>query len=183
MMIERIRREHGYMIRLLAMLRRKLVALKEEQSVNYSLIREIVDYLAKHSNSVHHPKEDILYHYYMEHYGHEQEMENLEQDHVMLSEKSHAFLETLEMILADAVIPQDVFIAQLEDFLDTQRKHLEFEEHSILPLIANSFTSQDWQAVESQWDREESDPVFGDTIADEYMLLADRVRRGERECV
>ncbi|MDR9827472.1 hemerythrin domain-containing protein [Vibrio sp. FNV 38] len=183
MMIERIRREHGYMIRLLAMLRRKLVALKEEQTINYSLVREIVDYLANHSNSIHHPKEDILYHYYTEHYGHNQGMENLEDEHIALSNKTHDFLDLIEMILADAVIPQDVFIAQLEDFLSMQRKHLEFEEQSILPLIANAFTPQDWQQVEALWDKEDIDPVFGDTIADEYVLLADRVRRGERECV
>ncbi|OXX28803.1 hemerythrin domain-containing protein, partial [Vibrio sp. V08_P9A1T1] len=64
MMIERIRREHGYMARLLAILRDKQRQLSNEQSINYSLVREIIDYLATHSESVHHPKEDILYHYY-----------------------------------------------------------------------------------------------------------------------
>ncbi|OXX27785.1 hemerythrin domain-containing protein, partial [Vibrio sp. V06_P1A73T115] len=69
MMIERIRREHGYMARLLAILRDKQRQLSNEQSINYSLVREIIDYLATHSESVHHPKEDILYHYYIDHYG------------------------------------------------------------------------------------------------------------------
>ena len=75
MMIERIRREHGYMVRLLAVLRQKIALLKEEQTINYSLVREIVDYLAHHSERVHHPKEDILYHYYLEHYGHHTDIE------------------------------------------------------------------------------------------------------------
>lgn len=182
-MIERIRREHGYMVRLLAMLRRKLVSIKDEQTINYSLIREIVAYLANHSEKVHHPKEDILYRYYIEHYDANGAMANLEQEHEQLSGKTHDFLDTLDMILADAVIPQDVFVAQLEEFLNLQRNHLDFEEQSILPQIANSFTTKDWQRVEALWSTEESDPVFGDTIADEYLLLADRVRRGERECV
>ncbi|NAX17644.1 hemerythrin domain-containing protein, partial [Vibrio sp. V22_P2S10T140] len=53
MMIERIRREHGYMARLLAILRDKQRQLSNEQSINYSLVREIIDYLATHSESVH----------------------------------------------------------------------------------------------------------------------------------
>lgn len=49
MMIERIRREHGYMVRLLAILRHKLNEIKEENAINYSLVSEIVDYLSNHS--------------------------------------------------------------------------------------------------------------------------------------
>lgn len=66
MMIERIRREHGYMVRLLAILNRKVHLLEKEQPINYGVIKEIVDYLANHSEKIHHPKEDILYHYFIE---------------------------------------------------------------------------------------------------------------------
>ena len=41
MMIERIRREHGYMTRLLAILRGKLQLLKDEKPINYSLVRRL----------------------------------------------------------------------------------------------------------------------------------------------
>lgn len=49
MMIERIRREHGYMVRLLAILRHKLNEIKQERAINYALVSEIVDYLSNHS--------------------------------------------------------------------------------------------------------------------------------------
>ncbi|NTJ37936.1 hemerythrin domain-containing protein, partial [Vibrio vulnificus] len=61
MMIERIRREHGYIVRMLAILRHKVELLKNEQPINYSLVAEIVSYLSDHAEKVHHPKEDILY--------------------------------------------------------------------------------------------------------------------------
>ncbi len=105
MIIERIRREHGYMLRLLAILNRKLTQLEQEQLINYSLVYEVVDYLATHSEKVHHPKEDILYHYFVKHYGNEEQIENLETEHVELSKSTHQFLETVEMILQDAVVP------------------------------------------------------------------------------
>ncbi|MBY8138129.1 hemerythrin domain-containing protein [Vibrio fluvialis] len=182
MMIERIRREHGYMTRLLAILRDKLQLLKAEQAINYSLAKEIVDYLASHSETVHHPKEDIIYRYYMQHYGEHHTVADLEKEHMVLSEQTHAFLNIIEMILQDAVVPQEVIIEKLESFISAQRRHLEMEEQSILPLINRTFTVADWQKVESQWNENEDDPVFGETIAERFAQLARRVRKSESEC-
>lgn len=182
MMIERIRREHGYMTRLLAILRDKLKLLKSEQAINYTLVKEIVDYLGSHSETVHHPKEDIIYRYYMAHYGELQTVADLEKEHVTLSEQTHAFLDIVEMILQDAVVPQAVIIEKLEAFIDAQRRHLEMEEQSILPLINRTFTVSDWQNVESQCNENEDDPVFGETIAERFAQLARRVRKSESEC-
>ncbi len=183
MMIERIRREHGYMVRLLAVLKQKIAMLEQEQQINYSLLREIVTYLADHSERVHHPKEDIIYQYYLDKFGQQQDIENLELEHKTLSTQTHAFLDTVDMILNDAIVPQDIFINQLKEFVHSQRRHLEMEEQSILPLITRSFTVKDWQAVEDMWSVNEDDPVFGDTIAEQYQQLAKRVRQDAQECV
>ncbi|EEX42862.1 hypothetical protein VFA_000412 [Vibrio furnissii CIP 102972] len=170
------------MTRLLAILRDKLKLLKSEQAINYTLVKEIVDYLGSHSETVHHPKEDIIYRYYMAHYGELQTVADLEKEHVTLSEQTHAFLDIVEMILQDAVVPQAVIIEKLEAFIDAQRRHLEMEEQSILPLINRTFTVSDWQNVESQWNENEDDPVFGETIAERFAQLARRVRKSESEC-
>lgn len=182
MMIERIRREHGYMTRLLVILRSKLEALRAEESVNYSLIKEVVDYLSTHSEAVHHPKEDIIYHYYIDKYGVDDSMVNLAREHLELADKTHDFLNIVEMILQDAIVPQDVFMAQLEDFIVAQKQHLDIEERSVLPKIIETFTVNDWRNVESQWSESESDPLFGDTIADRYKQLAKLVRENALEC-
>ncbi|SUP12462.1 hemerythrin HHE cation binding domain subfamily [Vibrio mimicus] len=181
MMMERIRREHSYMVRLLSILRQKLEMVKNEQPINYSLLKEIIDYLASHSEKVHHPKEDILYRHYMARYGDEQQVVNLEQEHQALAQTTHQFLEVMEMILNDAVVPQDVFIEQLEAFIQGQKQHLELEEQSILPMINQTFSLEDWQCVEAQWQENEDDPVFGETIAERYAHLARRVRKSESE--
>ncbi len=183
MMIERIRREHGYMVRLLAMLRHKLYEIKQERTINYALMGEIVDYLSTHSERVHHPKEDILYNYFLEHYGKQQTIENLEQEHKELAEKTKEFSAVIDMILQDAVVPQDMFIGHLEEFINSQKRHLELEERQILPLIEELFTTEDWQLVESLWSENEDDPVFGETIADRYKQLAERVRQSDIEYI
>lgn len=183
MMLERIRREHGYMVRLLAILKRKLQQLSDDKPINYSLVKEIVDYLSVHSEKVHHPKEDVIYHYFIEHYGPQQDIINLEEQHIELSKDTHEFLDIVEMILKDAVVPKSLFIEKLEQFIIAQKQHLDMEEHEVLPLINRAFTTEDWQNVEGQWDVAEDDPVFGDTIADQYKQLAERVKQSELECI
>jgi hemerythrin-like domain-containing protein len=76
-----------------------------------------------------------------------------------------------------------VFIDQLAAFIEAQRKHMEYEEKVILPIIVGAFSVQDWRSVEELWQQPEDDPVFGDTIADQYRQLAIRVRQSEEECV
>ncbi|MEI8634349.1 hemerythrin domain-containing protein [Vibrio sp. PP-XX7] len=176
MMIERIRREHSYMTRMLAILRKKLYLLQNEQQINYSLVKEVVDYLSSHSEVAHHPKEDLIYHYYIETYGNQSCIADLAADHQRLAVQTHIFLEMIEMILQDVIVPQDIFIVQLADFIEAQKSHLDLEEQQIIPLINQTFTVEDWQHVESQWTYNEDDPVFGETIADRYKQLAKRVR-------
>ncbi|MGL4191110.1 MAG: hemerythrin domain-containing protein [Vibrio sp.] len=182
MMMEQIQREHRYMVRLLSMLGQKLARVKNEQPINYRLLKEMIDYLATHSEQVHHPKEDILYRYYLAHYA-DPLVANLAQQHQALAQMSQQFLEVTVMILHDAVVPQAVLVELLQTFIDQQTQHLELEEQSILPLLRQSFSDDDWQSVEAQWQENLDDPVFGDTIAERYAHLAHRVRTSESESI
>jgi hemerythrin-like domain-containing protein len=85
------------------------------------------------------------------------------------------------MILQDAVVPLDFFAQQLDTFIQDQKRHLDFEEREILPLIQSTFTTSDWQYLEKQWGIQEEDPVFGETIADKYKQLSSLVKQTEKE--
>jgi hemerythrin-like domain-containing protein len=165
------------MSRLLAILRRELVLLEDEKNINYTLVKEIIDYLSSHSEAVHHPKEDLIYHYYIEKYGDKTGITNLEEDHKVLAGKTHDFLDLIDMVLQDAVVPQDIIVVQLSEFIKSQKMHLDMEEKEIIPLILDTFSAHDWKHVESQWGSSDDDPVFGDSIAARYKHLANRVRQ------
>lgn len=176
MMLDDIHTEHGYIGRLLKLLQQKLAAIRNGQEVNYSLIKDIVEYLQNQAQYCHHPKEDVLYHYYQAHYADEAEqMESLEREHEKLAELTHDFSDAVDMILMDAVIPLDVFAEKLNTFVERQQAHLEFEERKILPLIRKHFTRDDWLAVSDLYDRCDCDPLFGNQIAERYRDLAKRL--------
>ncbi|WP_036820474.1 hemerythrin domain-containing protein, partial [Photobacterium sanctipauli] len=168
--------EHGYIGRLLQILQLKLTAIRNGQPVNYSLIKDIVEYLQKHAECCHHPKEDILYHYYLAHYADKNgAMQNLEHEHEELAQLTHEFADTVDMILMDAVIPLDLFAEKLNTFVMRQRAHLEFEEKHIIPLIRKHFTDEDWHAVSLDYEQCECDPLFGQQVSDRFRNLAERL--------
>lgn len=178
MMLDDIHTEHGYIIRLLNILQQKLDAIRQGQTVNYTLIKEIVDYLQSHAEQCHHPKEDILYHYYQSHYADDQgDMASLEWEHQELAQLTHEFSDTVEMILMDAVVPLDVFADKLNAFVTRQRAHLEFEEQNVFPRIRANFTKDDWLAVSGQYSQCECDPLFGSQVAERYRALSERLQR------
>jgi hemerythrin-like domain-containing protein len=181
MMIERIHREHGYMVRLLAILNKTLLQLDAEKTINYSVVKEVVNYLCDHSERTHHPKEDLIYNYFEEKYADQYPIPDLEQAHIELAGITHDFLEIVDMILQDAVVPREVFTQQLTQFINYQKKHLEIEERDVLPLINKVLTIKDWQYLEQQWGSQDEDPVFGETIADGYQQLAEMVKETENE--
>jgi len=178
MMLESIHTEHGYINRLLNILRQKLVAIQNGQPVNYCLIKDIVEYLQKHAECCHHPKEDLLYRYYQSHYAKSGEMQSLEDEHVELAKLTHEFADAVDMILMDAVIPLDVFAEKLNTFVMRQKAHLEFEEKHILPLIRRTFTAEDWVAVSAEYEKYDKcdfDPLFGDKVSERYRNLSKRL--------
>ena len=97
MILEIIHTEHGYINRLLKVLQQKLESIKNGQSVDYSLIKDIVDYLHNYAQCCHHPKEDILYHYYQSHYAKNDDMKSLEQEHQELAQLTSEFAETVDI--------------------------------------------------------------------------------------
>ncbi|GAB6261482.1 hemerythrin domain-containing protein [Photobacterium sp. CCB-ST2H9] len=179
MLLDSIHTEHGYISRLLRLLRTKLTAIREGHEVNYQLIRDIVTYLQNQAEHYHHPKEDVIYHYYINHYGNEQRILDLEAEHLELAALTAEFAETVDMILMDAVIPLDVFADKLNVFVERQKQHLEMEEKQVFPAIRKRFTSADWAAVESEYQDCLSDPLFGQEVSAQYRELARRLEPEE----
>ena len=64
-MLSSLHKDHLNIARLLDLLKHKLAAIRDEQRVSYFLIRDVVDYLREVSDKYHHPKEDIIYDYYL----------------------------------------------------------------------------------------------------------------------
>ncbi|OEF64738.1 hypothetical protein A1OW_17115 [Enterovibrio norvegicus] len=172
MLLASIHKDHNNINRLLQLLTEKLSAIRAEKDVNYSLIRDVVVSLQEHAEKYHHPKEDLIYHYYIEHYVDAERVAALDDDHQALAELTADFALTIEMVLMDAVIPLDVFADKLNGFVMTQRAHLELEETSVLPVIERAMTTGDWDILQARWDEDDHDPLFGKNVSAKFKELA-----------
>lgn len=171
MLSDIVSREHSYMVRLLVILDGILNDLKLEKPIDYKVIAEVIHYFQQHSEHTHHPKEDIIYHYYLDHYGEDENIANLALAHTELAQATQEFANLVEMVNKDAVVPHDVCYQALANFIYQQKKHLDFEEREILPQLKKMFTAQDWQQVETLWGKEDKDPLFGTHIENDYAKL------------
>ena len=60
----------------------------------------------------------------------------LHEEHARLLDAGTELKEMVEMILMDAVIPLDQFVARLEQFIEQQEAHMNYEEGVIFPICA-----------------------------------------------
>ena len=176
-MLSSLHEEHLNIAQLLQLLKYKLATIRSEQQVSYFLIRDVVDYLREVSDKFHHPKEDMLYDYYLKYRVVEGEVANrLRDDHAGLLTVGAELKEMVEMILMDAVIPLDQFTAKLEQFVELQEAHMNYEEESIFPQLRDSLTEDDWRHLEQSWqNRAISDPLFGAEVSQHFQTLAQRL--------
>ncbi|CZF79135.1 hemerythrin domain-containing protein [Grimontia marina] len=172
MLVASIHRDHRNISRLLKLLSKKLTAIQQERPVNYSLIKDTVSYLQEYAEKYHHPKEDLIYHYYLQHYPDSEGVARLDDEHEALAGLTAEFADTVDMILMDAVIPLDLFADKLNRFVGCQKEHLDLEEKTILPVLEQTLTTEDWEYLQTQWEEEDIDPLFGEQVADRFKELS-----------
>lgn len=176
-MLSSLHQDHINIARLLELLKRKLAAIRSEEKVSYTLIRDVMDYLSEVADKRHHPKEDMIYDYYLKYRVVEGEVgHRLHEEHQKLVEAGAELKEMLDMILMDAVIPLEQFTAKLEHFIILQESHMNYEEGVVFPRLRESLTEDDWRQIEQNWQvHAGADPLFGPEVSQHFRDLAERL--------
>ena len=167
------------MSRLLKILRNKIELLEKDEMIDFRLIKTIITYLRNYSDKYHHPMEDLIFDYYINNRVVPDDIATrLSQEHKIIKKATIELDELLGMILLDAIVPKEQCIEKLQNFVELQSAHMAYEEHEILPLIADSLSAEDWSNIERQWQHKEySDPLFGDKVSEQYRTLATYIKQ------
>ncbi|MGZ9897569.1 hemerythrin domain-containing protein [Shewanella gaetbuli] len=161
-MLKRLMRDHQHIAMLLDILTNKNARLVEGEAVNFSVIRDIVEYMQSYAEHSHHPLEDITYHYYANKVG-VPDSEQLHHEHDKLAQVSGSLMYSLNMILSDIVISKEKLVNDLASYISLQVAHMQFEEKEVFPHFANSLDSDDWQIIERQCQEKlVDDPLFSE---------------------
>ncbi|MBA4502074.1 hemerythrin domain-containing protein [Marinobacterium marinum] len=169
--LSELHQDHLNLSRLLEMLDRKVECLRDGQHPDFSLMSEVVGYVGRYADLHHHPREDQMYDFFA---GRnptlDQAVTRCLEQHVELKHLSTHLEESIDGILNDVVMPMDRFTDQLDEFVQAEKRHLDFEEQSIFPLLRDIATETDWQQLQDQLPQSD-DPLFGTRQADEYRSL------------
>ena len=163
-MLPRLQNDHKHIAVLLNLLKGKYQKLAEGESVNFGLVRDVVEYMQSYTEHSHHPLEDIIYDYYLERFARKDSTRRLSQEHQKLEDASTTLAATLNLILSDIVVAKEKLIEDLKAYVTMQEKHLAYEEENIFPLLEKTMTAEDWQKVESTCSAKlVDDPLFTDS--------------------
>lgn len=153
--------------------------LSEGESINFIVVRDIVEYMQGYAERCHHPVEDIIYAYYLAHKANDS-IDKLSAEHELVIQASAALMTTLNLILSDIVVAREKLIVDFADYVALQERHMQMEEREIFPLLAKTLTEQDWQLIESECQKSLiDDPLFLDREQKEfedlraYLTMAD----------
>lgn len=163
--------DHININRLLILIEKNIHSVRKGQTADLKLMAESIEYIGYYADIYHHPLEDILYDYFK---GRDPLLTSLinrcEKEHQELKQITTDVLSPLSQTLLDGLIPMERILESLEEFLERELNHINFEEGELFPMLELIATEEDWQAIAQQsWAKTCS--VFKEVDASDYVAL------------
>ncbi len=178
--VERLHADHAHFARVLSLLEQQLVEFKKDKVPNYALMMDAMHYLMHYSDEFHHPNEDILLHVLKEREPATPVVDELTQQHIVLAEQGRRFFDCLQRADSDAVVLRRELERSGYEYIALLRRHMDTEEKEAFPLALRALGAEDWSAIDAAVNLQ-VDPVFGDSVAQEYQALYDYLADQRRE--
>ncbi len=179
--LQKLKRDHVNLLRLLDLLKKELDAFCAGEESNFDLVIELLDYIEHYAERVHHPTEDLLFKMVLpDIQDGEKILLRLGREHGELIGMARRFRETLEGIVQGEVLTREEVDTRGREFLALQRQHVNLEEDEVFALLEANLTEQQLIELESLVPKEE-DPVFTWQNYNRFRSLIDYLQSHESE--
>src|SRR5262245_43337791 len=181
MIIERLRREHRNVERLLAVLERKLKVFKYAGHTDYEVLRAIIGYFALYPEVYHHPQEDLVFaKLKIRDPAAAAKVGDLAHEHRNGTERLQRAAQAVAGVLADSDVLRENVAKALRDFIEHQRRHMMMEDRDFFPAALKALEPQDWTEIASASTSHE-DPLFSEAADGPFDTLRTRILQLEQE--
>ena len=141
--------DHARFRRYLTSYREEIGKMANGESADVRLLELLATYFAQFPDELHHKKEDILY-------GRlegkarpgDAPLDNLHEQHRVLSQQANHFAGVMEAVLNDAELPISNIVQEAEEYAAILTQHMQSEEASLFDPVRAAFSDSDWAAVE-----------------------------------
>lgn len=174
--MDQLHQDHRNLARVLTVIEQQLLTLRHAGEADFALLNDALDYVEHYPDLVHHPREDLLFERYLANPAApaRHAVERLSAEHRELKAMTEALRSALEAVLQDTPLEREPLVAQLETYVERQRRHIDTEEAEIFPLLLRELREEDWQAAEEVL-AGRSDPLFGGGRDRPYEALYQRL--------
>jgi hemerythrin-like domain-containing protein len=175
MIIERLRREHRNVERLLAVLERELKVFDRAGHTDYEVIRAIIGYFALYPEVYHHPQEDLVFaKLKIRNPTAAVKVGDLAREHRNGTERLERAAGAVAGVLADNEVLRENVVKALRDFIEHQRRHMMMEDRDFFPAALEALEPQDWTEIASTL-TSHNDPLFSDSAEQTFETLRARI--------
>ncbi len=174
---QHLHRDHTRLSQVLDLMGRQLDLFHAGQQPELELMIDVLDYLEKYADCVHHKAEDAIFDLYRA--GHAEQkilVDEVQDQHRSLIDMTRAFRHALEGIMQGAVQRRDEVEALGRDYLALQRRHLLLEEDELFPLVEAALSDGELDALAKELPSAQ-DPLFDNRLKDRYRMLVQFLAR------
>jgi len=177
-LLRQFAQDHGNVSRLLELLERQRLLLREGGAFDARLTRRVLRYMVKYQDVFHHPKEDLLFARMLRRSpGMSDVLTFLEREHQLLCDQGTAIYVRL-----GSDVDHDEG-AQLEQALavysELLMRHMETENSQVFPNARLALGSADWDEIDMRIDAT-PDPIFRDNVEKGYRIVIDALAKNRK---
>lgn len=173
--LDKLHNDHKNFIKLLSFLEKELHLLEECESCDLTLTVDAIKYMKEYPDYVHHPLEDIVFKYFLEHHAEAHEkIKELLHEHDEMPELTEKLLNMLEGVLAEIPQKREDLCAYLKKYISIQKEHMNREEAHVYPILNSKLSEDDWKEIDSELAHIE-DPLFGEKLEKSYQGLFQQI--------
>ncbi len=173
--LQKLHDDHINFDKLLNVLEGQLHLLEDCEVPDLDTALDAVRYMKEYPDHVHHPMENTIFRYFLEHYEptHER-IHDLLLEHDDMPQLTDRLFEVLQNALAAVPQERQELCAILEEYISIQRKHIDREEAHVYPMLDSKLGKEDWQQIDRVIAKVE-DPLFGKDVHESYERLLSQI--------
>jgi hemerythrin-like domain-containing protein len=170
-----LHRDHVNIVALMGVAEGVLHAMETDEDPDYELLEDVMRYLTGYSDATHHPNEDVVFEV-LEQRAPEAaaDIEAIAAEHERLVEQGRVFLEGLEALKDEAILPRAELLGSGRTYFTALHKHMSVEESTLFPLADRKLTEADWHAIRERI-LVATDPLFGPMQDANFRRLWQRI--------
>ncbi|MEJ2115012.1 MAG: hemerythrin domain-containing protein [Gammaproteobacteria bacterium] len=173
--INKLQNDHKNFVKVLRFLERQYQLLEDCDRSDLSSTLDAIKYMKEYPDYIHHPLENVVFKYYLEHYeGAHEKIIDLLREHEELPVLTNKLIEMLQGILSDVPQKREELCADLNNYISILKEHLNEEEAHIFPIINSKLGENDWKNIDTELAYVE-DPMFGEKVEKAYRGLVQHI--------